>query len=365
MSNYVKATNFTAKDTLPTGNAGKIIKGSEIDTEFTAIASAVSSKADSNSPALTGTPTTTTAAAGTNTTQIASTAFVLTERTTEATLTNKTITSPIINEIIHEGTVDAFETTLAFTDPTADRTITFPNKSGTLAMTDEIAVASTLSSSSGSYAIAGSTSLIVTANSHGRSVGQTVYLNFTSGTAADGYFTITAADTNTFTVTYGSVITTSGNVTGYYSNVGTIAIASADEAVSGISTNRAATPAGVQAALTAKLNLTGSAPVYGVRAWATFTGTTTTTVDADQTLLASGNIASVKYVSTGVNKVTFTTAMPDANYAIVGTASRDASYAFVYVKQDLGKTAEYFYIGTGNAGDSTLNVQHVMFTVVR
>ena len=77
MSNYVKATNFTAKDSLPTGNSGKIIKGAEIDTEFTAVASAISSKADTNSPALTGTPTAPTASAGTNTTQIATTAFVL------------------------------------------------------------------------------------------------------------------------------------------------------------------------------------------------------------------------------------------------------------------------------------------------
>ena len=76
MSNYVKATNFTAKDSLPSGNSGKIIKGAEIDTEFTAIASAVSSKADSNSPAFTGTPTAPTATSGTNTTQLANTAFV-------------------------------------------------------------------------------------------------------------------------------------------------------------------------------------------------------------------------------------------------------------------------------------------------
>ena len=78
MSNYTKATNFTAKDALPTGNSGKIVKGTEIDTELTAIASANSSKADLNSPALTGTPTTPTASSGTNTTQLATTAFVQT-----------------------------------------------------------------------------------------------------------------------------------------------------------------------------------------------------------------------------------------------------------------------------------------------
>ena len=78
MANYTKATNFTAKDGLPTGNSGKIVKGAEIDTEFTAIASAISSKADTNSPALTGTPTAPTASAATNTTQVATTAFVQT-----------------------------------------------------------------------------------------------------------------------------------------------------------------------------------------------------------------------------------------------------------------------------------------------
>ena len=101
MANYTKATNFTAKDSLPSGNSGKIIKGAEIDTEFTAIASAIASKADINSPALTGTPTGPTAGSGTNTTQLATTAFVnasdVTERTTTATLTNKTLTSPNIN----------------------------------------------------------------------------------------------------------------------------------------------------------------------------------------------------------------------------------------------------------------------------
>ena len=78
MSNYTKATNFAVKDGYSTGNPAKIIKGTEIDAEYTAIASAISSKADSNSPTLTGTPLAPTASAGTSTTQIASTAFVAT-----------------------------------------------------------------------------------------------------------------------------------------------------------------------------------------------------------------------------------------------------------------------------------------------
>lgn len=54
MSNYVKSVNFTAKDTLPTGNAGKVVRGAELDTEYTAIAVAVSTKADTASPTFTG-----------------------------------------------------------------------------------------------------------------------------------------------------------------------------------------------------------------------------------------------------------------------------------------------------------------------
>lgn len=76
MSNYTKATNFAIKDGLVTTDPAKIIKGTEIDNEYNAISSAIASKADVNSPSLTGSPTAPTATSGTNTTQIASTAFV-------------------------------------------------------------------------------------------------------------------------------------------------------------------------------------------------------------------------------------------------------------------------------------------------
>jgi len=81
MSNYTKATNFTAKDSLSTGDPGKLIKGSEIDAEYSAIATAITSKADTASPTFTGTPSAPTASAATNSTQIATTAFVQTTKT--------------------------------------------------------------------------------------------------------------------------------------------------------------------------------------------------------------------------------------------------------------------------------------------
>jgi len=46
MSNYSKTTNFAAKDSLATGNANKIVRGTEIDTEFNNIATAIATKID-------------------------------------------------------------------------------------------------------------------------------------------------------------------------------------------------------------------------------------------------------------------------------------------------------------------------------
>ena len=60
MSNYTKLTDFAAKDTLPTGNAGKLVKGTEIDDEFNALETAVTSKANTASSTFTGTVTMTT-----------------------------------------------------------------------------------------------------------------------------------------------------------------------------------------------------------------------------------------------------------------------------------------------------------------
>ena len=57
MTNYTKTTDFAAKDSLPSGNAAKIVKGSEIDTEFNNIATASATKANANNAALTGTTT--------------------------------------------------------------------------------------------------------------------------------------------------------------------------------------------------------------------------------------------------------------------------------------------------------------------
>ena len=82
MSNYTKSTNFATKDNLSSGNPLKIVKGTELDTEFNNIHTAIETKADLASPTFTGSPslptgtTGVTQSAGTNSTALATTAFV-------------------------------------------------------------------------------------------------------------------------------------------------------------------------------------------------------------------------------------------------------------------------------------------------
>jgi hypothetical protein len=82
MSNYTQSTNFATKDNLSSGDPLKIVKGTEINTEFANIAIAVATKADLASPTLTGTPslptgtTGVTQSFGNSTTALATTAFV-------------------------------------------------------------------------------------------------------------------------------------------------------------------------------------------------------------------------------------------------------------------------------------------------
>ena len=60
---------------------------------------------------------------------------------------------------------------------------------------------------------------------------------------------------------------------------------------------------------------TGGAPLYyAARAWVNFNG-------ANGAIRASANVASVSRTGTGRYTITFSTAMPDANYCVVGVSS--------------------------------------------
>jgi len=98
MSDYTLAVNWSGKDALSDSDSAKVISGSDFNTEFTTVRTAVNSKADLNGDAgedflidnstiagnvtiggtlaVTGVPTIPTAATSTNTTQAASCAMV-------------------------------------------------------------------------------------------------------------------------------------------------------------------------------------------------------------------------------------------------------------------------------------------------
>ena len=134
------------------------------------------------------------------------------------------------------------------------------------------------------------TTVTVTATAHGLIEGNAVYLDFTSGTAADGTFTVaTVTDANTFTVTHGTSGSTSGNVT--------------------IRRN----------------------PIR-----------------------ASYNVSSITDNGTGDYTVNFTTAMVDANYSGVVTGGLAATTLAVDLGGLAAPTAFGTRIGTRNAGNGVL-----------
>jgi hypothetical protein len=81
LSNYTQSTNFATKDALTSGDPLKIVKGTEINTEFVNISTAIATKADLASPTFTGSPvlptgtTGVTQSAGNNSTALSTTAY--------------------------------------------------------------------------------------------------------------------------------------------------------------------------------------------------------------------------------------------------------------------------------------------------
>jgi hypothetical protein len=116
-----------------------------------------------------GTGITSTVTSATNTVDFSIDSTVVTLTGTQ-TLTNKTLTSPTItgltisgvnvsdSSIVFEGaTADAFETTLFVTDPTADRTVTIPDATGTFVLADLAQTLTNKTIAAGSNTISGLT----------------------------------------------------------------------------------------------------------------------------------------------------------------------------------------------------------------
>ena len=108
---------------------------------------------------------------------------------------------------------------------------------------------------------------------------------------------------------------------------------------------------------------TGTAPVYGVRAWVCFDGTrdTSGTVTAAFTNrfiygngAASGNVTSVLKTATGSYTITFATAMTSTNYAVIGSTDNGSSVSVINVLEVASLATGSFSIVTAYAGGSTV-----------
>lgn len=143
----------------------------------------------------------------------------------------------------------------------------------------------------GTYSRTG-TLVTVTMTAHGMSTGQGVFLDFTSGGATDGFYTITVTDANTFTITDSASGATSGNVSrniwvraafnvasivrnvaGSYTVTMTNAVADGNYAIMGTAEGRTNHPGMVVAvfgaptttAFTVLVGLTGASSVTGTQ----------------------------------------------------------------------------------------------------
>jgi hypothetical protein len=177
-----------------------------------------------------------------------------------------------------------------------------------------------------------------------------------TGVANNAAMTVTGSGNFAFTRTLTGVT----NVT--LPTTGTLATLAGSETF----TNKTLTTPNIDSAQFATVS--GTAPIYPCRAWVNFNGTGTVAIRG------SGNVSSITDSGTGLYDVNFTTAMPDANYAIAATAysTNSALYAIGGQVNAQAPTTAKFRIATGAGAslgaDSTAgytDLPHIFASVFR
>lgn len=240
-------------------------------------------------------------------------------------------------KIILKGTTDdAFEVTVDPGNPTADRTLTLPDKSGTLATTGDVFATANLAASS-----------VTTSKVADNAITYAKMQNVTAGkvlgrdTSASGVVqelpiavgasgNIGVGSTNTTTYSNYRGIRLDPNVTpgteiDFASADGASIYADADgftiRSWSGTKPIVLHNGGVIRARVTASgymqydSGFGSAANAYGCRAWVNFHG-------VDGSIRGAGNVSSVTdFGATGCYGINFATAMPDVSYAVVGSCS--------------------------------------------
>ena len=113
--------------------------------------------------------------------------------------------------------------------------------------------------------------------------------------------------------------------------------------------------------------VSGTAPLYMCRAWVNFNGTGTVAIRG------SGNVSSITDNGTGNYTINFTTAMPDANYAVKGTCNgvpgATSNSAGIYSTSNAGANANITtalcQVYTGNDSSAAIDCAYVSFAFFR
>jgi len=242
--------------------------------------------------------------------------------TATQTLTNKTLTSPIITggavdaSITFEGaTADAHETTLTVVDPTQDNTITLPNTSGTVAILD---ATQTMTNKTLTSPIISGSPVITGLSSSGMSASSAAPKNY-----VDAILVLQEASAASSAVSAASSAASATAAATSATSAAASASAAATSATSAAAsaTTAAASVASILSAATSASNSASAAATSATSAAASATAAATSATSAAASATTASNSASTATTQAAAAVVSATSAAASATAAATSAAS--------------------------------------------